>query len=47
MPWGHVLRLLNKGLDDDAVLYYAQETIAKGWKWEKASHISEMSMLLS
>lgn len=31
LPWGHILRLLNKELDDNAVLYYAQETIAKGW----------------
>ena len=31
LPWSHNLLLLNKGLDDNATLYYAQETVAKGW----------------
>ncbi len=31
LPWSHNLLLLNKGLDDAATLYYATETINKGW----------------
>ena len=31
LPWSHNLLLLSKGLDDEATLYYAQETVTKGW----------------
>ena len=31
LPWSHNVYLLNKNLCDDAVLYYAQQTVAKGW----------------
>lgn len=32
LPWGHTLQLMRKfGDDDKAILYYAQETISKGW----------------
>jgi len=31
LPWKHNLLLLNKGLDDGATQYYAQEDISKGW----------------
>lgn len=32
LPWGHILRLMQKiGENDAEMLYYAQETIAKGW----------------
>ena len=31
LPWGHILRLLRKVGNDDAMLFYAQETVAKGW----------------
>ena len=32
LPWGHTLKLMKKfGNDDEAILYYAQEVIAKGW----------------
>ena len=31
LPWSHNLPLLSKGLNDEATLYYAQETVAKGW----------------
>ena len=27
LPWSHNMLLLSKGLDDDATLYYAQETM--------------------
>ncbi len=30
LPWSHNLLLLSKGLDDEATLYYAKETINKG-----------------
>lgn len=28
LPWSHNLLLLSKGQDDNATLYYAQETVA-------------------
>lgn len=31
LPWTHILRLINKELDDNAVIYYAIETVKKGW----------------
>ena len=31
LPWGHILRLIRKVANDDAILFYAQETVAKGW----------------
>lgn len=31
LPWGHILQLIRKVGNDDAMLFYAQETIAKGW----------------
>ena len=31
LPWSHILKLMQKFDDDDAVLYYATETVAKGW----------------
>mgnify|MGYP002868699301 FL=1 len=32
LPWGHTLKLMQKfGDDDEAILYYAMETTAKGW----------------
>lgn len=32
LPWGHTLKLMQKfGDDNEAILYYAQETTAKGW----------------
>ena len=35
LPWGHILTLMRKfGEDDKAILYYAQETISKGWNRE-------------
>ena len=31
LPWSHNMLLLSKGLNDEATLYYAQETVTKGW----------------
>lgn len=32
LPWGHILRLMSKfERDDAAVMYYANETVRKGW----------------
>lgn len=31
LPWSHNLLLLSKGLNDEATLYYVQETVTKGW----------------
>jgi predicted nuclease of restriction endonuclease-like (RecB) superfamily len=31
LPWGHILLLMQKIKDDEAIWYYANETIAKGW----------------
>ena len=34
LPWLHNLLILNKDLSDSATLYYAQESVAKGWSRE-------------
>ena len=44
LPWGHILRLLNKDLDDNAVLYYSQETIRKGWNRDLLLNAIKMEM---
>ena len=31
LPWSHNLLLFSKGLNDEATLFYAQETVTKGW----------------
>ena len=31
LPWSHNTLILSKELSDDATLYYAQESVAKGW----------------
>lgn len=31
LAWSHNLLLLSKGLNDGAMLYYAQEIVTKGW----------------
>ena len=30
LPWSHNLLIMSKNIDDEATLYYAQETIEKG-----------------
>lgn len=44
LPWGHNLLLMNKGLDDSAILYYAQETVAKGWSRALLLNAVKMNM---
>lgn len=31
LPWLHNILILSKDLNDSATLYYAQESVAKGW----------------
>lgn len=32
-PWGHINHLITKfGDDDNAILYYAEENVQKGWR---------------
>ena len=31
LPWSHNILILSRDLDDSATLYYAQESVAKGW----------------
>lgn len=31
LPWSHNILILSKDLNDSATLYYAQESVAKGW----------------
>ena len=44
LPWSHNLLLLNKGLDDNATLYYAQETVAKGWNRDLLLNAIKLNM---
>ncbi len=47
LPWGHTLKLMQKfGSDDDAILYYAQEIIAKGWSRDLLISAINMQMHL-
>lgn len=48
LPWGHLNYLIaNFGDDDDAILYYAQRTIEKGWSRELLTNAVKMKMHLS
>lgn len=45
LPWGHILRLMQKvGNDDAEMLYYAQETVAKGWSRDLLLNAIKMNM---
>lgn len=47
LPWGHTLKLMQKfGDDDEAILYYAQETTAKGWSRDLLTSAISMQMHL-
>lgn len=45
LPWGHTLKLMRKfGEDDNAISYYAQETLSKGWNRELLSSAIPLRM---
>ena len=45
LPWGHTLKLMRKfGEDDNAILYYAQETLSKGWNRDLLSSAISLKM---
>lgn len=44
LPWSHNVLLLSKDLDDEATVYYAQETIAKGWNRDLLLNAIKMEM---
>ena len=44
LPWTHILRLMNKELDDNAVLYYALESVKKGWNRDLLLNAINMKM---
>lgn len=44
LPWSHNLHLLSKNLDDEATLYYATETLAKGWNRDLLLNAIKMGM---
>ena len=45
LPWGHILRLLQRvGDDDAAMLFYAQETAAKGWNRDLLLNAIKLNM---
>ena len=47
LPWGHTLKLMQKfGNDDEAILYYAKETTAKGWSRDLLTNAISMQMHL-
>ena len=47
LPWGHTLKLMQKFRnDDEAILYYAQEVIAKGWSRDLLTNAISMQMHL-
>ena len=44
LPWSHNLMLLSKGLNDEATLYYAQETVTKGWNRDLLLNAIKLNM---
>lgn len=47
LPWSHILLLMSKELNDEAVLYYANETVAKGWNRDLLLNAIKMEMHLT
>ena len=47
LPWSHILLLMSKELNDEAVLYYANETVAKGWNRDLLLNAIKMGMHLT
>ena len=46
LPWGHNLLLLNKKLNDADTLFYAEETVRKGWNRDLLTSALKMNCLL-
>lgn len=44
LPWSHNVYLLNKNLSDEAVLYYAQESVTKGWNRDLLLNAIKLNM---
>lgn len=44
LPWGHNLLMLNKELNDEQVLYYAQEIVSKGWNRDLLLNALKLNM---
>ena len=44
LPWSHNLLLLSKGLNDETTLYYAQETVTKGWNRDLLLNAIKLNM---
>ena len=44
LPWSHNLLLLSKGFNDETTLYYAQETITKGWNRDLLLNAIKLNM---
>ena len=44
LPWSHIIKLMNKKLNDDQVLYYATQTIQKGWSRDLLVNAIQMQM---
>lgn len=44
LAWSHNLLLLSKGLNDGATLYYAQETVTKGWNRDLLLNAIKLNM---
>lgn len=45
LPWGHILRLLQRvGGDDAAMLFYAKETRSKGWNRDLLLNAIKLNM---
>lgn len=48
LPWGHILRLMQKfDNDNSAILYYANEAVAKGWNRDLLLNAIKMEMHLT
>lgn len=44
LPWGHNLLLLNKNLNDEDTLFYAEETARKGWNRDLLTSAIKMKL---
>ena len=47
LQWTHILILMSKELDDEAVFYYTNQTIAKGWNRDLLLNAIKMKMHLN